>query len=258
MEPAEANANILAVNTALDKVASSALQSHLLVQNLENKLSRRVKRELAKNAAPFIATNTSATEKEEMGPSSRAEKKTCNTADSQARKANNANHKTLRMKTPKGTCASKLQHAADLSTELRHAAGLSTELQHAADLGLATKRQHAPQIYLPSCSTQQVYLLSCSTHQTGLPSCSMQQTCLPSCSTHQVYLPSCSTQQTWLPSCSTPQIYLPSCGTQQVYLLSCSMHQACLPSCSTQQSCLCIPSCIGETPRHGCNPWKRA
>ena len=31
MELAEANANILAVNTALDKAASSALQSHLLV-----------------------------------------------------------------------------------------------------------------------------------------------------------------------------------------------------------------------------------
>jgi hypothetical protein len=106
MELAEANANILAANTALDKVASSALQSHLLVQNLENKLSRRVERELTKNAALFIATNTRATEKEEMNPSPCAEKETCNRADSrQARKANNANHRTLRMKTPKDTCA---------------------------------------------------------------------------------------------------------------------------------------------------------
>jgi hypothetical protein len=48
MELAGANANTLAVNTALDKVASSALQSHLLVQNLENKLSKQVKHEITK------------------------------------------------------------------------------------------------------------------------------------------------------------------------------------------------------------------
>jgi hypothetical protein len=62
MELAEANANILAVNTALDKTASSALKTHLLVQSLENKLCERVKFAPSKSAVAHSRRKRNAAE----------------------------------------------------------------------------------------------------------------------------------------------------------------------------------------------------
>jgi hypothetical protein len=88
MELAEANANILAVNTALDKAASSALQSHLLVQSLENKLYERVKCEPPKSAVAHSRGKRNAAE---VDGAEKGRKET--------RPANHARHRTLR------TCA---------------------------------------------------------------------------------------------------------------------------------------------------------